>query len=38
MYAMTNKLNYLVEKLISTIDIDINKKDNEFKSSLKRIA
>jgi len=36
MFAMTNKSNYLVEKLVSTISIDINERDNEFKSSLKR--
>lgn len=38
MYAMTNKSNYLIEKLINTIDIDINKKNNKFKNSLKRIT
>jgi len=38
MFAITNKSNYLVEKLASTISIDINKKNNKFKSLLKRIV
>ncbi len=38
MFAMTNELNYLVEKLVNTISININKRDNEFKNLLKRIA
>ncbi len=38
MFVVTNKSNYLVKKLASTINININKRDNEFRSLLKRIA
>ena len=36
MFVVTNKSNYLVKKLTSTTNININKRDNEFKSLLKR--
>jgi len=38
MFAITNESNYLIKKLANTINININKKDNEFKSLLKRIT
>jgi len=38
MYAMKNEPSYLIEKLTSTTSININEKDNEFESSLERIA
>ncbi len=36
MYAMKNESSYLIEKLASTTNINIDERDNEFESSLER--
>lgn len=38
MYIVKNKSSYLIKKLANTTNININKKDNEFENSLKRIT
>lgn len=38
MYAMKYELSYLIKKLANTTNININKKDNKFESSLERIV
>lgn len=38
MYIVKKRFSYLIEKLTITTNIDINKRDNKFESSLERIA
>ncbi len=35
-YIVEKRSSYLIEKLINTTDIDINKRDNKFESLLER--